>query len=519
MDQRSWLVRRALLALGLMVGFYALAIGIALALLWVPYAQYVYTDRIYGRVVVFCLGAAGALLWAILPRIDRFEPPGPPLFRENNPRLFNVIDSVAAATGQAPPADVFLVNDVNAWVTYRGGVMGIGSRRVMGIGLPLLQALSVDELTAVLAHEFGHYASGDVALGPWIYKTRTAIGRTLQGLEGRALQKVFSVYGTLFMRLTQAISRQQELLADQTAARVAGAVHLARSLSKSPAVAPAYHGYWEQEVVPVLQAGYLPPITFGFHEFLASDAVARRCHEISAAVRIDEKAGEFDTHPSLRERLAALGFRDDVPADADRTPASGLLGDAEEMAWELLKRSAGQEAIERLRPVEWSDVGRVVYGAHWRQAAATNARLLSRFHSDDLPVTLEAYVAVGMEIAPAASRDEKVGRAIGLLGMGLAVAFLDAGWEADNVIGQPPVLVNRQRPADRIWPFVVVQSRDRDRQNAPSVLWWIHKDRHASVLFLRQCLRTRPVDSARDAPKSRQGAVVEYSHVARVPGA
>jgi hypothetical protein len=42
--------------------------------------------------------------------------------------------------------------------------------------------------------------------------------------------------------------------------------------------------------------------------------------------------------------------------------------------------------------------------------------------------------------------------------MGLAVAFLDAGWEADNVIGQPPVLVNRLRPTDRIWPFVVVRS-------------------------------------------------------------
>src|SRR2546430_16869096 len=80
------------------------------------------------------------------------------------------------------PTEVSLVADVNAFVTTRGGFMGFGSRRVMGLGLPLLQTLGVRELRAVLAHEFGHYHGGDTKLGPWIYKTRAAIGRTLQGL-------------------------------------------------------------------------------------------------------------------------------------------------------------------------------------------------------------------------------------------------------------------------------------------------------------------------------------------------
>jgi heat shock protein HtpX len=43
------------------------------------------------------------------------------------------------------PAEFYVVDDVNAWVAERGGVLGIGGRRVMGIGLPLLQALSVSE--------------------------------------------------------------------------------------------------------------------------------------------------------------------------------------------------------------------------------------------------------------------------------------------------------------------------------------------------------------------------------------
>ena len=80
------------------------------------------------------------------------------------------------------PSEVYLTAEVNAWVMDRGGMMGFGSRRVMGLGLSLLQVLSVSQLRAVVAHEFGHFHGGDTKLGPWIYKTRAAIGRTLEGL-------------------------------------------------------------------------------------------------------------------------------------------------------------------------------------------------------------------------------------------------------------------------------------------------------------------------------------------------
>ena len=52
--------------------------------------------------------------------------------------------------------------------------MGFGSRRVMGLGLSLMQILTVSELRAVVAHEFGHFHGGDVAIGPWIHKTSAA---------------------------------------------------------------------------------------------------------------------------------------------------------------------------------------------------------------------------------------------------------------------------------------------------------------------------------------------------------
>jgi heat shock protein HtpX len=164
------LATRAVMALVLMAGFYALALGISGALLWVPYAEVVYLGRLHPKLALGCVLGAGAVLWAILPRPDKFSPPGPQLTRANAPALYRLIDQVARCTAQTPPTEVYLLNDVNAWVTQRGGVMGIGSRRVMGVGLPLLAHLTPSELAAVIAHEFGHYVSGDVGLGPWIYR-------------------------------------------------------------------------------------------------------------------------------------------------------------------------------------------------------------------------------------------------------------------------------------------------------------------------------------------------------------
>ena len=182
MTRPTWLAGRAAVAIALMVGFYVLALGLSWGLLWVAYADLTRAQHPAGRLILFCVVGAGSVLWAIVPRPDRFEPPGPRLAPHQQPELFALIADVAKATEQQPmPADVYLMNDVNAFVTHRGGMMGIGSRRVMGLGMPLMQALTVDEFKGVLTHEFGHYHAGDVALGevrPYSELDALVAGRT-----------------------------------------------------------------------------------------------------------------------------------------------------------------------------------------------------------------------------------------------------------------------------------------------------------------------------------------------------
>lgn len=265
---------RAVLAVLLTVGFYLLALGIAVALLTIAWLLWVNGHHV-NRLTFFCVVGAALILWSIIPRPERFHAPGPLLDSAANPRLFHELTDVATKVGEPMPHEVYLVADVNAGVRQRGGLMGLGGRRVMLLGLPLLQVLTISEMRAVLTHEFGHYHGGDTRLAPWIYKTREAIARTIGHLaqQSSLLHLPFLLYGRMFLRVTQAGSRRQEYAADALAARVVGARPLISRLRKTFGAALAFDSYWRNEVVPILSAGYLPPIAGGFSHFLEQPQV------------------------------------------------------------------------------------------------------------------------------------------------------------------------------------------------------------------------------------------------------
>lgn len=78
MSQQS-LASRAVAAVALMIGFYLLAFTVVAGLLFIPYAEWRWGDRIHVNVAFGCLASAAVILWSILPRIDRFQAPGPRL--------------------------------------------------------------------------------------------------------------------------------------------------------------------------------------------------------------------------------------------------------------------------------------------------------------------------------------------------------------------------------------------------------------------------------------------------------
>ena len=110
---------------------------------------------------VFGIVVGITILWSLLPRRDQFEPPGVRIDLSEQRRLAEEVEAIARALGEPMPAEVYLISRRRTrLVAQRGGFLGAGSRRVMGLGLPLMQVLTLSQFRAVLAHEFAHFYFG-----------------------------------------------------------------------------------------------------------------------------------------------------------------------------------------------------------------------------------------------------------------------------------------------------------------------------------------------------------------------
>lgn len=461
---------RAFVAVALMVAFYALAIAAVVGLVHLGwYTGELALESLRGKLLIIALvAAAGAFVaaaviaWSVLPRIDRFEPPGPELREADCRELFENIHDLARQVEQEVPRHVYLVGDVNAFVTERGGIMGLGSRRVMGIGLPLLGMLTVSELRAVLAHEMGHFHSGDTKLGPWIYKTRGAIGRTVDNLiRAReataedvqtiafilaAVQKPFLWFGTAFLRITQAISRGQEYVADALSGRLVGSEAAISTLQRVHAGAAAYQSFMGGEVAGALDAGYRPPLLEGFTRFLAHDELKPMLEKVVQAEMDDPERDPYDSHPPLRDRVEALRRLAAPPRERDDRPASVLCGDPARLEAALFDPA--------LKPIAWSQMIELVYRPQWTASArAFGARFGERTvaGAPREPGALRAALVAEHGEDAASATDEQVRRFFGArLGSALTILLLERGFEATASVGEPVRLLG---PGGPVEPF------------------------------------------------------------------
>lgn len=459
MDSRpSRLVLRIVIAILVIVSFYIFALVIAGGLLYLSYMCFAWgrSGILLVKVALPCIAIGGAILWSIIPRLDRFSPPGPCLSKEKHPKLFHHINEIAQMINQTPPKEVYLIADTNAWVAERGGVMGIGSRRVMGIGLPLLQALSVSEFRAVLAHEFGHYYGGDTKLSPWIYKTRTAISRTLQSLEQGLIHIIFQLFGKLFLRITHAISRYQEYVADEVAARIESSQALASGLRKSYAAGLAYNAYWQNEFVPALNAGYLPPYAKGFEYFMQKEGIQN-----AIAVSVEEElavtgSSSYDTHPRLSERLNALEHYWSNKAMGDAIPAISLLEDISDLEKELFI-TLGGDVGRALKNTNWTNVGEAVYLPMWSSLTERYKSILAELTVADISdiardpseftkkIELHDHRQFTVESGYLITRH--------ILGAAISVKLASQGWKVSAMPGDAIKLTNQD---DNFEPFKAI---------------------------------------------------------------
>ena len=93
------------------------------------------------------------------------------------PELFAMLRDVAEKTQCKMPKHVFLSPDVNACVFYDMCFWSIffPVRKNLEIGLGLFDGASVEEVKAIIAHEFGHFSQNSMKVGSTVYVTNTIL--------------------------------------------------------------------------------------------------------------------------------------------------------------------------------------------------------------------------------------------------------------------------------------------------------------------------------------------------------
>jgi Zn-dependent protease with chaperone function len=290
----------------------------------------------------------GVFLWIVLRAlwVRMPLPEGAEITGRDSPELFAMIEELRRSLHAPRFHHVLVTDDFNAGVVQvpRLGIFG-WHRNYLLIGLALAKALSVEQFKAVLAHEFGHLAGGHGAMSNWIYRQRLRWSRLMTVLEeieswGLVLFRPFlRWYAPHFNAYSYPLARANEFEADATSARIASSRAAAEALTAVNVVG-SYLGerYWPRIHK---QADQLPQPSFAPYSRM-SQHVASEIDQASVRRWLDQALAREttldDTHPSLSERLGALGESARIALPAPGTAADRLLGGALERLTESFDR-------------------------------------------------------------------------------------------------------------------------------------------------------------------------------------
>jgi len=502
-NQRGYRIKVALLAgLGYAYVFAAVALLVAISYVLVREARYTHHFSLVAWAIPLLLLAVMAVrsLWVALP-----APEGMTLTREQAPQLFALLARIRAKA-KGPAIDAVLLDDeFNACIMQvpRFGLFG-GSRNYLVIGLPLMQALTLEQFAAVLSHEYGHLSGAHGHFSAWIYRLRMTWSRILDAIQERPMRgarlftSFFRWYVPYFNAYTFVLARADEYEADRAAAEVAGAQNAADALVAvelgqrfmSERFWPTFLSAADRLPRPAaLPYAQLPlSLDVGFDE---NDAKAW----LKAALA--EKTGIADTHPSLKDRLAALDQQPRLPPKRTTSAAKSLLGPhlalavreldkewakATLRAWgdrheesQKLKARAAEISVKAksgaaLNANEWLTFGE----ACRRFAAKDKAEGYFRKAIEVSPDHAEAHMALAEMLL-----ERRDAGALAHLDQAIATGDADTAWDAKLMAARFLRQAGRTQEAQRYETNLMAQAAKEDAREAHRV-WLMPEDEYVA---------------------------------------
>ncbi|QQS42551.1 MAG: M48 family metalloprotease [Acidobacteriota bacterium] len=340
----------AVLGYAYIVGIALLPIIVVLAVIAVAFvvpAFFWILIKLVGKFVFLLLAAVGAIFAACWSAFRSFlrdvaVPEGTPIGRSEFPKLFELLDEISEKIKAPVPDTVLIDSGFNASVMNTPRFLFFGSKTVLTLGLPLMEALSVENFRAVLAHEMGHISRRHGRYAGWIYQLRATWAHFLEEQEingSSSIEFLYSRFVNWYMPFFNAYSfvlaREQEREADRMAAEMYGAATMAESLVVIHLKEAHYGEQFYKNIFDGARQNSSPPKDL-------FSALRRSLHrpfdETRDAVLLMNAltvvTDYSDTHPSLAERLELLGYKKEdngatgsLPVQRGQTAAEFFLGD------------------------------------------------------------------------------------------------------------------------------------------------------------------------------------------------
>jgi Zn-dependent protease with chaperone function len=268
-------------------------------------------------------------------------------------QVHDIVASVARRLGARPPDNIVVGLDPTFFATSADVLLLGHPQPLQGetlfLSLPLCRLLTLEEMTAIIGHELAHFRGEDtlyslrfapvyVGLMSAFYSMARARhwGLRLAAIPATAL---LAFMLDVFSRNESQIQRNREIEADHAATEVASAEAFGLALMKVAAFAPLW-GVCVRESIDRLRKGLATKnLSIAFAQYIQNDL-----DKEELATRIDDMmrtriAHPTDSHPSVAERLAAIGGG--IPQyDAGTLLAAvdgsvAALGDVDEIETEL----------------------------------------------------------------------------------------------------------------------------------------------------------------------------------------
>lgn len=273
------------------------------------------TDFMTGGFGLIILGLIGSVIIILKSLYIKLEAPNEvTLNREEHPQLFKVIDSAIEMT-KAPKLDeIYILDDANVRVTCLLNGFGANGKNILGIGIQVLKLLNEEEFKAVIIHELAHIYNDDTKVSSKISRRLTRWNEIVYRVdEGDNIIKMILLlpfakfYIEKLERYLDAMSQTKELLADKEVSKYMSVEIYAKATMKLEIMEKFLANPYSK--LEIRSSDEAPKNYFStlFEDF-ESELPERKEQWMN---QIKKRISSiYDTHPSFKERMEALGIED-----------------------------------------------------------------------------------------------------------------------------------------------------------------------------------------------------------------